>query len=44
MYCFKEFSYNSSSFFILLTIQYIVLSDRKFVGSIPWEYKNELVG
>lgn len=46
---FKNFGFGLLStiigiIFSLITFWYIVLSDRKFVGSIPWEYQNELVG
>lgn len=46
---FKNFGFGLLStiigiIFALIAFWYIVLSDRKFVGSIPWEYQNELVG
>ncbi|HHD2583854.1 TPA: DUF5684 domain-containing protein [Clostridium perfringens] len=46
---FKNFGFGLLStiigiIFSLIAFWYIVLSDRKFVGSIPWEYQNELVG
>ena len=46
---FKNFGFRLLSaiigiIFSLIAFWYIVLSDRKFVGSIPWEYQNELVG
>ncbi|ELC8430960.1 DUF5684 domain-containing protein [Clostridium perfringens] len=46
---FKNFGFGLLStiigiIFSLIAFWYIVLSDRKFVRSIPWEYQNELVG
>ncbi|EGT4143780.1 hypothetical protein JJB46_06130 [Clostridium perfringens] len=46
---FKNFGFGLLStiigiIFSLIAFWYIVLSDRKFVGSIPWEYQNDLVG
>ena len=46
---FKNFGFGLLSaiigiIFSLIAFWYIVLSDRKFVGSIPWEYQNNLVG
>ncbi|HAT4339911.1 TPA: hypothetical protein I9094_002183 [Clostridium perfringens] len=46
---FKNFGFGLLStiigiIFALIAFWYIILSDRKFVGSIPWEYQNELVG
>ncbi|WP_338912744.1 DUF5684 domain-containing protein [Clostridium perfringens] len=46
---FKNFGFGLLStiigiIFALIAFWYIVLSDRKFVGSIPWEYQNDLVG
>ncbi|MCX0380052.1 DUF5684 domain-containing protein [Clostridium perfringens] len=46
---FKNFGFGLLSaiigiIFSLISFWYIVISDRKFVGSIPWEYQNDLVG